>query len=889
MALKTLLTNLEQGLNAYPNHNTPSTSGGFNYGQSTTRIFDSKTFRQRDFKFGEGTAFDRPGNEFSREPLIGRNIDIPGPNDQPGAGGFLNLIGSLTDGFVRGGIVTAIERSAQDVARLTKFYLTSRGIGFLAKQTALQLTNPRIPTMDEGASSTSFLGLEFDRNRTFNLGLNILAQAGVNFSGIHFDRSGITPVWPEDQKYEKTTIGSGPFPRYADNNNFGTINRRQGIVGGNRLLALYDSAILGNKEGTSEDEKGKIGKFFEGIGDKVKELTGRGGEELYAYNGGPDSLYGIGKTRILRATNTRTDDLNVDYNFFIPGDEILGKQVNNEGVEEDVVLGKGPEAGYIPSKYRNVDSAIQIYVERVASQFNYGSNVVSFGNRDSSIGLGLPEQYTDPYLPSVFADERFGFQRFPDSSREAANKLGILTYNWQTKYDPSDPNTTKFDFRALKRYQGIHNIAASDYQKLAVGNKARFFREERVNTGNPGQLKLKKGFAYNVYDPKTIDKINALDVIRVGPGGVDSFSDQAFRDLIRFRIEAIDADNPLISDTMVFRAFLDDYSDNFDASWNSFTYNGRGEELYTYQGFKRSVSFSFKIAAQSRHEMMPLYRKLNFLVSQTAPDYKGTRMRGNFVKVTIGSLLDRTPGIINSVKLQWQKDYPWEINIDGPEQGRDKEMQVLPHVLDVSVQFTPVHNFIPKKSVTDSPFIFKHERNGSMREEEKWYKKGVATTLEEASPKGQRNGMGDKLLDISTTQTEAAKIAAEKAKERAQLDAQARAEEEARIAEEKEAKRQAQLDAQAEADAALDDYFDDIDWDEWEEDEYDMADENQVNNDLTLNQDRVPPRIEPKPIKQISTGVSLPTNLQKSKEAEWKKEKRRKRQAALNARGNVRT
>ena len=157
MALKTLLTNLEAGtpdtaLVAYPNHNTPSTVGGFNDRGSS--IFDSKTFRQKSFKFGQDHAYDRPGQGFSQEPFIGKNIDIPGANDQPGAGGFLNLIGSLTDGFVRGGIVTAIERSAQDVARLTKFYLTSRGIGFLAKQTALQLTNPRIPTAEEGASST---------------------------------------------------------------------------------------------------------------------------------------------------------------------------------------------------------------------------------------------------------------------------------------------------------------------------------------------------------------------------------------------------------------------------------------------------------------------------------------------------------------------------------------------------------------------------------------------------------------------------------------------------------------------------------------------------------------------------------------------------------------
>ena len=61
MALKELLTDLEEGIQSYPNHNTPSTSGGFGYGG--TRIFDSKTFRQRDFSFGQGTAYDRPGQD----------------------------------------------------------------------------------------------------------------------------------------------------------------------------------------------------------------------------------------------------------------------------------------------------------------------------------------------------------------------------------------------------------------------------------------------------------------------------------------------------------------------------------------------------------------------------------------------------------------------------------------------------------------------------------------------------------------------------------------------------------------------------------------------------------------------------------------------------------
>ena len=49
MSLKLLLNNSSLGIFLYPNHNTPSSMGGFNYGQSTTRLFDGGTFRQKKF------------------------------------------------------------------------------------------------------------------------------------------------------------------------------------------------------------------------------------------------------------------------------------------------------------------------------------------------------------------------------------------------------------------------------------------------------------------------------------------------------------------------------------------------------------------------------------------------------------------------------------------------------------------------------------------------------------------------------------------------------------------------------------------------------------------------------------------------------------------------
>ena len=66
--------------------------------------------------------------------------------------------------------------------------------------------------------------------------------------------------------------------------------------------------------------------------------------------------------------------------------------------------------------------------------------------------------------------------------------------------------------------------------------------------------------------------------------------------------------------------------------------------------------------------MMPLYRKLNYLASNTAPEYSNMgRIRTPFMRLTVGSWCDRLPGIMTSVGISWKTNYPWEISIDSPE------------------------------------------------------------------------------------------------------------------------------------------------------------------------------------------------------------------------------
>tara|TARA_R110000782_G_scaffold34365_1_gene82109 strand:- start:581 stop:2374 length:1794 start_codon:yes stop_codon:yes gene_type:complete len=278
-----------------------------------------------------------------------------------------------------------------------------------------------------------------------------------------------------------------------------------------------------------------------------------------------------------------------------------------------------------------------------------------------------------------------------------------------------------------------------DYSKKTKDQNRYFNRESRVGTGNPGanyteglrdnhtnRVNDDGSLNYNVYNEGRVDKVNMLDIVE-GTNG--DFTGDGFRDLIRFRFEAIKHADPTKAEAMIFRAFLDGFDDSYSANYNETKYNGRAENFYTYNSFKRDVSFSFKIAAQTRHEMMPLYRKLNFLASNTAPEYNKTsgRIMTPYMRVTIGSYLNRVPGVINSIGIKWQKDYPFEISIDSPENGMDSHMLVLPHVLDVNVSFTPIHNFLPQKSISDSPFILPHwdQRDGTLKLKEKWLLPGA--------------------------------------------------------------------------------------------------------------------------------------------------------------------
>ncbi|VDM09056.1 unnamed protein product [Wuchereria bancrofti] len=178
-------------------------------------------------------------------------------------------------------------------------------------------------------------------------------------------------------------------------------------------------------------------------------------------------------------------------------------------------------------------------------------------------------------------------------------------------------------------------------------------------------------------------------------------------DLVKFRIQAIDTDNPSsLASWMIFRAYITSLNDNVDASWNEIKYAGRGDKFYIYDGFSRKMSVNFKVAALSEKEMEPMYQKLNYLMSNLMPDYQNNLMRGPLMRMTIGNWIDGQLCILNSLSYSIPNDSPWEIALGEDDGG--KRLLILPHVVEVSLSFTPIgsqtrdNNKISEKNATTS-------------------------------------------------------------------------------------------------------------------------------------------------------------------------------------------
>jgi hypothetical protein len=387
--------------------------------------------------------------------------------------------------------------------------------------------------------------------------------------------------------------------------------------------------------------------------DKIQENK----TQLNTYTGGPDSTLGLGRTTI----NSYGDSFGLNTG-------ITNKEFNPSS-----------DNGFIPFNYNDIQT-YSTELQNGGKTVSVITGVKSFigsDPNDLSINSNLFEPETSTFINSVPGNSKIR------DFREYYNALGADTYNTNN----------------------VHNRIGVTTGQDAVGSP------NTIDSINILKITKSKTFFNNSISARKI--VSETDIYSKGydSGSVASSTKGYYgRDIIKFRIEALNNDKPteggvLNTDVLAFRAYLENMSDVFNPQWKEFNYLGRGEPFYAYEKFSREINFTFTMFAHSEQEMSILYTKLDYLMSLNTPDYKNNQMRGNYIYLTIGDYIYRQPGIMNSMTVSDHFALPWEIALNEPEPDSDKNNNAkhyeVPKYLKIQIGFKPIHNFLPRRMNSD--------------------------------------------------------------------------------------------------------------------------------------------------------------------------------------------
>jgi hypothetical protein len=243
-------------------------------------------------------------------------------------------------------------------------------------------------------------------------------------------------------------------------------------------------------------------------------------------------------------------------------------------------------------------------------------------------------------------------------------------------------------------------LSSSPSYKLDGANTGNI--EKRINFRGAGARGNRKNYKDGKKDITAGRVLGPTDLINAVPvyQGTNASDNKILKDLVDFRVGIYDNDtignNPISLNWLHFRVLLDEFSDSYGSEWKPLNYMGRAESFYKYDSFKRDISIGFTVAAQSKQELLPIYKKLNYLASSMAPSYSPNGfIRGNLSRITLGNWLWEQPGFISSVDLSIPEESPWEINLPLNNE-LDPDVKQVPHMVQVKIKFTPIHRFRPE-------------------------------------------------------------------------------------------------------------------------------------------------------------------------------------------------
>ena len=524
--------------------------------------------------------------------------------------------------LIRGGAITAVERGLLDVARMTQFLLTPRGIVWAVKQVGLQKSQKFATKWNP---------------------VNLLGTIGGSHTGFRPERAGAAFQNPLDGYFK---IGT---PLQIDNSN--------------SLEALY------------------------GVGGQ-RALSQATGLTWQTYQGGFNSVYGLGVTTITRKYNS-LDNASIDFANKNGGNQEVNFKVRFNPF--DIALKTYEDSLRDGDTYKSefdneVDRFAKINIDKGSDKDKFDRTVKSYHKQNIEKGGSKFNPFAEKepgklYQDSVPADDdeklKYGVAAQVDNDGKLIDDENKLKPNLLESegFIPSSPDV-------------------ADYSAISYGLVSKISKQKHKNQKSYVDYRQENGVSkgFDRWDGKKLEvdkKFNNPGEIRTDGNktirNTDQFNEQNAKNLYRGDeiqsqpIGTVNETGDLValifrigSDALQFRGTISGLTENFSPTYSEIKYSGRAEPVYVYDAFKRDISFNFKVYPTSRSEMKPLWKKLERLSTYAMPDYLTNGFTapgdssGRELNLTIGKLYVKTPMILTTLGYTYSDDTPWDLDYGLP-------------------------------------------------------------------------------------------------------------------------------------------------------------------------------------------------------------------------------
>jgi hypothetical protein len=596
--------------------------------------------------------------------------------------------------------VNVNQDSINDVVRVSKFLISSWGVQFLATQLAIQrlapfdetrIYNPLSPILATIAPLT--LGLGNMPTRHIEGGLLGLANSVTSTVGINLQSGFQTP---------KSTVGNAALPTNS-------IGQGKGLIRGSDAAKGISS--FQSKWAPASSQKGSI------LGSAINNFATSVKDSFSAFFGAAPKARGIFRSDEEGYKIMVLGSTNLNQPWFASATDQIGKPVTQNKSTVGVIGSAATTGGstvFIKQKLISFPDKFS-YIPTVNGLSGLNINDDLGGSKTTGYGSG--NKYGDVV------------GRQPAATEDSLNNSDMLVqfsyYINDTNYypsklsDPLDASVQKINRNLQHVLESINkDYKSNTYNALAATlssllpcgssddpkgyNSINTINNLNLNTGRKStQTEYKEGSNGVLEDldtiPKSIDNlykrnggkslkmatsfmsdgINTLGVLSNNRDITDDNS-SVTKDYTGWKIwEPYDDDliafffyDVVNGKYIPFRATVKAISEGNTAFWDELRFIGRADQLYSYNGFSRTLSFTFNVVISSVSELLPSWKKINYIASAVKPSNytKGQTVNQSFNRfivppmfmLTIGDLYKFQPIVITSLNVNIPDDAAWE-------------------------------------------------------------------------------------------------------------------------------------------------------------------------------------------------------------------------------------